>query len=163
MPRLLSLALVLLFASGCDLAGLSSDPTFSFTLQEGVESTMEGDGFAELSCGFAGCRERFVFEDGSEAVYVLTESPLLSAVDRTITVGRSNGTSATVDVNGFGRSLDVDGTITIVCAGERVRGSLAFVASFNERPGEPIEVRGTFDMPRTAASSWNEDEIPPCQ
>ncbi|MEM6328427.1 MAG: hypothetical protein AAF791_15035 [Bacteroidota bacterium] len=167
MRRLLALVVLAPFVSGCDVAGLGGDPTFSFVLEESAEGTMEGDGFAEIGCAFAGCTERFVFEDSGAAVYVFTAnpgtSPSLSAVDRTIRVGRSNGTRASMELDDFGTSLDVNGDITIECLGERVRGEIAFVASFNNRPGEPVEVRGTFDMPRTADNSWREDDLPACQ
>ncbi|MEM1053969.1 MAG: hypothetical protein AAGI52_00465 [Bacteroidota bacterium] len=167
MPRASFLLLAALVLSACDLSGLSGDPTFSFDLGESAEGTIEGDGFAELSCSFAGCTERFVFEDSGDAVYFFTanpsSSPSLSAVDRTIRVGRNNGTRATMDLDGFGRSLDVSGDLTVECVGETVRGSIALVASFNDRPGEPVEITGTYDMSRTAASSWGEDDLPPCQ
>lgn len=158
------LLLSLLLLAGCDATGLGGDPTFTITLEEGTQGTLEGDGYAEVRCSIVSCNERFVFEDSGEALYLYTStSPSLSSVDRTITVGRGNGTQGSLELDGFGTSLDVSGELTVTCVGETVRGAFTLVAHFNLRPGEPVEVRGTYDMPRTAADSWNEDGLPPCQ
>ena len=158
------LFILALLASACDGSALGGEPTFQFDLEEGVEKTMEGDGYAEVRCGFATCTERFVFEDSGESLYLATvSSPNLSSVSRTITFGRSNGTRGRLELDGFGVSLDVDGRIEIECAGDRVRGSIALVASFNERPGEPVQLTGVYDMPRTADDSWGDDPLPECR
>lgn len=166
MFRLALAAFTFLALAGCDATGLGGAPTFEFDLEEGVEKTLSGDGYAEIRCSFAGCTERFVFEDGGEALYITTaspsSSPSLSAVDRTIIVGRSNGTRASMELDGFGVSLDVGGELSVECAGDRVRGTVEFVASFNNRPGELVEVTGDFDVPRTTGESWTAP-LPPCR
>lgn len=159
----LALLCTVLFATGCDGLGLTADPTFTFDLEEGASGTIEGQGYSELSCGFSGCSERIVFEGPDGFLLTFSSgSTSLSRVNRTIQFARNGGTSAGIDLDGFGRSLDAFGNLTIRCEGDRVSGSVELIASFNERPGEPVELTGDFDVPRTAAESWR-DPLPPCE